>query len=73
MTFFYDLNKKLDEIRATPSTTHGQLNERDMGKHNNGETTGFKAVADKAAKEYGSKAAGERVAGAQFQKMKKSG
>ena len=27
MTFFYDLNKKLDEIRATPSTTHGQLNE----------------------------------------------
>ena len=73
MTFFYDLNKKLDEIRATPSTTHGQLNERDMGKHNNGKTTGFKAVADKAAKEYGSKAAGERVAGAQFQKMKKSG
>ena len=72
MTFFYDLNKKLDEIRATPSTTHGQLNERDMGKHNNA-TTGFKAVADKAAKEYGSKAAGERVAGAQFQKMKKSG
>jgi hypothetical protein len=43
-----------------------------MGKHNNA-TTGFKAVADKAAKEYGSKAAGERVAGAQFQKMKKSG
>ena len=72
MTFFYDLNKKLDEIRATPSTTHGQLNERDMGKHNNA-TTGFKALADKAAKEYGSKAAGERVAGAQFQKMKKSG
>lgn len=28
MTFFYNLNKKLDEIRATPSTTHGQLNER---------------------------------------------
>jgi hypothetical protein len=32
MTFFYDLNKKLDEIRATPSTTHGQLNERDMSR-----------------------------------------
>jgi hypothetical protein len=32
MTFFYDLNKKLDEIRATPSKTHGQLNERDMSR-----------------------------------------
>jgi hypothetical protein len=32
MTFFYNLNKKLDEIRATPSTTHGQLNERDMSR-----------------------------------------
>lgn len=32
MTFFYDLNKKLDSIRATPSTTHGQLNERDMSR-----------------------------------------
>jgi len=90
MTFFYDLNKKLDEIRATPSTTHSKLNEhsvsasqpksklaqtlneRDMGKHNNA-TTGFAALAKKAGKEYGSKAAGERVAGAQFQKMKKSG
>jgi hypothetical protein len=72
MTFFYNLNKTLDAIRAKPETTHGQLNERDMGKHNN-KTTGFKALADKAAKEYGSKAAGERVAGAQFQKMKKAG
>ena len=32
MTFFYDLNKKLDEIRDTPSKTHGQLNERDMSR-----------------------------------------
>ena len=72
MTFFYDLNKKLDEIRATPSTTHGQLNERDMGKHNNA-TTGFAALAKKAGKEYGSKAAGERVAGAVKAKMAKAG
>lgn len=72
MTFFYNLNKTLDAIREKPETTHGQLNERDMGKHNNA-VTGFKAVADKAAKEYGSKEAGERVAGAQFQKMKKAG
>jgi hypothetical protein len=27
MTFFYNLNKKLDEIRATPELKHGQLNE----------------------------------------------
>jgi hypothetical protein len=47
--------------------------ERDEGKHNNGTTTGFKAVAKKAAKEYGSKAAGERVAGAVRNKMKKAG
>jgi hypothetical protein len=32
MTFFYNLNKKLDEIRATPELTHGQLNERDMSR-----------------------------------------
>ena len=68
MTFFYDLNKKLDEIRETPSKTHGQLNERDMGKHNNA-TTGFKALAKKA----GGGEKGERIAGAQFQKMKKAG
>jgi hypothetical protein len=72
MTFFYNLNKKLDEIRATPETTHKRLDERDMGKHNNA-TTGFKAVAAKAAKEYGSKAAGERVAGAVKAKMAKAG
>ena len=72
MTFFYNLNKTLDSIREKPEVTHGQLNERDMGKHNN-KTTGFDALAKKAGKEYGSKAAGERVAGAQFQKMKKAG
>jgi hypothetical protein len=32
MTFFYDLNKKLDSIRAKPETTHQQLNERDMSR-----------------------------------------
>ena len=72
MTFFYNLNKTLDAIREKPELKHGQLNERDMGKHNNA-TTGFKAVAAKAAKEYGSKAAGERVAGAVKAKMAKAG
>jgi hypothetical protein len=32
MTFFYDLNKKLDNIREKPEVTHGQLNERDMSR-----------------------------------------
>jgi hypothetical protein len=32
MTFFYNLNKKLDAIRDLPSVTHGQLNERDMSR-----------------------------------------
>ena len=87
MTFFYDLNKRMAELsqkqtlaehsvpavqptKKSPMTQ--ALNERDMGKHNNA-TTGFAALAKKAGKEYGSKAAGERVAGAQFQKMKKAG
>ena len=63
MSFFYELNKKLDSIRATPEVTHQQLNERDMGKHNNA-TTGFKALAAKT---------NDKIAGAQFQKMKKAG
>jgi hypothetical protein len=32
MTFFYNLNNKLNAIRDLPSTTHGQLNERDMSR-----------------------------------------
>jgi len=70
MNFFYDLNKKLNSIGAAPEST--QLNERDLGKHNNA-TTGFAALAKKAGKEYGSKAAGERVAGAQLAKMREKG
>jgi len=42
--------------------------EADMGKHNNG-TTGFKALAKKA----GGGEKGAKIAGAQFQKMKKAG
>jgi hypothetical protein len=66
MTFFYNLNKKLNSIESAPESQ--QLNERDMGKHNNA-TTGFKALAKKA----GGGEKGERIAGAQFQKMKKAG
>jgi hypothetical protein len=44
------------------------IDEADMGKHNNA-TTGFKALAKKA----GGGEKGRRIAGAQFQKMKKAG
>jgi len=43
--------------------------ERDEGKHNNGTTTGFKALAKKA----GGGEKGAKIAGAQRQKMKKAG
>ena len=46
-----------------------KVDEADMGKHNNGKTTGFKAVA-KAA---GGGEKGEKIAGAQLAKMKASG
>ena len=81
MTFFYDLNKRLADLgqkqtlaeNSVPATKPKselaqQLNERDMGKHNNA-TTGFKALAKKA----GGGEKGEKIAGAQFQKMKKAG
>jgi hypothetical protein len=32
MSFFYNLNNKLNAIRDLPSTTHSQLNERDMSR-----------------------------------------
>jgi len=32
MSFFYDLNKKLNTIRELPETTHQQLNERNMSR-----------------------------------------
>ena len=69
MTFFYNLNKKLDEIRAIPETTHKQLNERDEGKPGKN----FEKIAKSAGEQYGSKAAGERVAGAVRAKLAKAG
>jgi len=63
MSFFYDLNKKLDSIRATPEVTHQQLNERDLGKHNNA-NTGFAALAKKT---------NPRIAGAQLAHMREKG
>ena len=82
MTFFYNLNKILDGIRATPETTNTQLNEgavaeagysakagragEDLGKPGKN----FAKIAKSAGKEYGSKAAGERVAGAVLNKLR---
>jgi len=126
MTFFYDLNKKLDSIREKPETTHKQLNERDMSRAAKGyekygkegmealakagregkaldpirakynkykdpvdEASGdysakkaragkdigkpgknFSKIAKDAGQRYGSKAAGERVAGAVLNKLR---
>ena len=58
--------------RAFEFAPHHQA-KHDYGKKNNGKTTGFNVVAKKAAAEYGSKAAGERVAGAVFAKMRAAG
>lgn len=46
---------------------------KDLGKKNNGKTTGFNAVDKSAMKKYHSKKIAEKVAGAQFQKMKRKG
>ena len=67
--FFYDLNKKLNNIRETPEINHNQLNERDEGKPGKN----FAKIAKDAGERYGSKAAGERVAGAVRNKLKAQG
>jgi hypothetical protein len=67
MTFFYNLNKKLDGIATRPEVA--QLNERDEGKPGKN----FEKIAKSAAERYGSKEAGERVAGAVRNKLKAQG
>jgi len=69
MSFFYDLNKKLDSIRAMPEVTHQQLNERDEGKPGKM----FNKIAKDAGERYGSEAAGKRVAGAVRNKLRDQG
>ena len=81
--FFYDLNKKMadlankqqltEDAKAAPVKTASsplrtQLNERDLGKHNNA-TTGFAALAKKT----GGGEKGARIAGAQLAKMRAKG
>ena len=77
--FFYDLNKKMadlaskqqltEDAKAAPAkSVRSQLNERDLGKHNNA-TTGFAALAKKT----GGGEKGARIAGAQLAKMRAKG
>ena len=77
MSFFYDLNKKLNGIRELPETTHQQLNEGDYsakkaaaGKDIGKPGKNFEKIAKSAGERYGSKAAGERVAGAVLNKLR---
>lgn len=63
------MGKVLTKSQAAKKAVKGQ----DMGKKNVPGKTGFGTVVAKAAKEYGSVAAGKRVAGAMFQKMRKGG
>ena len=67
MSFFHNLNKTLDSIAARPEAA--QLNERDEGKPGKN----FEKIAKSAAERYGSKEAGERVAGAVRAKLAKAG
>jgi len=67
MSFFHNLNKTLDSIAAKPEAA--QLNERDEGKPGKN----FEKIAKGAEERYGSKEAGERVAGAVRAKLAKAG
>lgn len=82
MTFFYDLNKKLQQVLEMPKSEHKQLNEgavaeagysakdaragKDIGKPGKQ----FAKIAKSAAERYGSKERGEKVAGAVLAKLR---
>jgi hypothetical protein len=77
MTFFYDLNKRLANLGQQQTLTEGAVAEasysakaaragKDIGKPGKN----FEKIAKGAAERYGSKAAGERVAGAVLNKLR---
>ena len=82
MTFFYDLNKKLADLAKKQDLNESAqpVAERSTGdysakKASAGKDIGkpgkmFSKIAKSAGKEYGSKAAGERVAGAVLNKLR---
>jgi hypothetical protein len=82
MTFFYDLNKRLSQLAAkqdakqlTESAAVAEKADYSAKKAAAGQDIGkpgkmFAKIAKGAGKEYGSKAAGERVAGAVLNKLR---
>jgi hypothetical protein len=83
MTFFYDLNKRLADLAkkqdltesAQPAIAEGSTGDYSAKKARAGKDIGkpgkmFSKIAKSAGKEYGSKAAGERVAGAVLNKLR---
>jgi hypothetical protein len=77
MTFFYDLNKRLANLGQQQTLTEGAVAEasysakaaragKDIGKPGKN----FEKIAKDAGQRYGSKAAGERVAGAVLNKLR---
>jgi len=79
MTFFYDLNKRLANLSQQQTLTEGAVAEasysakaaragKDIGKPGKN----FEKIAKDAGQRYGSKAAGERVAGAVLNKLRHS-
>ena len=82
MTFFYDLNKRLSQLSAkqdakqlTESAAIAEKADYSAKKAAAGQDIGkpgkmFSKIAKSAGKEYGSKAAGERVAGAVLNKLR---
>ena len=77
MTFFYDLNKRLANLSQQQTLTEGAVAEasysakaaragKDIGKPGKQ----FAQIAKSAGERYGSKAAGERVAGAVLNKLR---
>ena len=77
MTFFYDLNKRLANLSQQQTLTEGAVAEasysakaaragKDIGKPGKN----FEKIAKDAGQRYGSKAAGERVAGAVLNKLR---
>jgi hypothetical protein len=82
MTFFYDLNKRLadlakkqDAAQLTESTAVAEKADYSAKKAAAGKDIGkpgkmFSKIAKSAGKEYGSKAAGERVAGSVLNKLR---
>lgn len=68
------MNKGYSKAKPTPKPPLKKgYKKGDVGKKNVTGKTGFDTVAANATKEYGSQTAGQKVAGAIFQKMKKGG